>query len=243
MREGTTSIDAALKQLRRLPVEDLGFARLDTHRELRLGMPEAVYAEGKTREQVLAIARRLLESTTSPVLVTRAAPETGAALEQTFPEATYDPSARLVVVRSEERANAREDLGTTAVVTAGTSDIPVAQEAALTLEAMGGKVERISDVGVAGLHRLLEVQDVLQEADVVIVVAGMEGALPTLVGGLTPAPVIAVPTSVGYGASFEGLAALLGMLNSCSAGILVTNIDNGFGAAAAALRLLRKNAP
>jgi NCAIR mutase (PurE)-related protein len=234
--EGATRTEDALRALERLPVENLGFATLDTHRELRQGMPEAIYAEGKKAEEVVEIAARLLEATTGPVLATRVPEETARALIERFPEARHHESARLVVLRPE---NADVDLGIVAIVSAGTSDLPVADEAACVAEAVGASVARMNDVGVAGLHRLLAVEDRLREANVVIVVAGMEGALASLVGGITPAPVIAVPTSVGYGASFEGLAALLAMLNSCAAGVVVTNIDNGFGAAAFALRLLR----
>ncbi|MFN2488957.1 MAG: nickel pincer cofactor biosynthesis protein LarB [Actinomycetota bacterium] len=237
MRAGAASVDDALTALRQLPVDDLGFARLDLHRELRQGLPEAIYAEGKTAEQTVAIASRLLESTTSPVLATRTPRASAAALIEAFPDAVHSEPARLVVLRRDERA---ERLGRVAVVSAGTSDLPIAEEAALTLDALGAQPERVTDVGVAGLHRILDVQDLLQESDAVIVVAGMEGALASLVGGITAAPVIAVPTSVGYGASFEGLAALLAMLNSCAAGVAVFNIDNGFGAATFALRMLRK---
>jgi pyridinium-3,5-biscarboxylic acid mononucleotide synthase len=234
--EGVTRTEDALRALERLPVENLGFATLDTHRELRQGMPEAIYAEGKTAEQVVEIATRLLETTTGPVLATRVPDETAQALIDRFPEAKHDESARVVVLRTEKKG---VELGKVAIVAAGTSDLPVADEAACVAEAVGATVHRINDVGVAGLHRLLAVEDSLRESSVVIVVAGMEGALASLVGGITPAPVVAVPTSVGYGASFEGLAALLAMLNSCAAGVVVTNIDNGFGAAAFALRLLR----
>jgi NCAIR mutase (PurE)-related protein len=236
MKEGTASVDAALRALSRSPVEDMGFAQLDTHRELRQGIPEAIYAEGKTTEQVVAIARRLLEATTSAVLATRVNDEAGAALVDEFPDAVHHPVARLTVIRPQPSSTIT---GTITVVSAGTSDLPVAEEAALTAGALGATVERINDVGVAGIHRLLAVQDRLHESDVVIVIAGMEGALASLVGGITAAPVVAVPTSVGYGASFEGLAALLAMLNSCAAGVAVMNIDNGFGAAVFALRLLR----
>lgn len=236
MKQGTTSVDATLRALSRSPVEDMGFAQLDTHRELRQGIPEAIYAEGKTTQQVLAIARRLVEATTSAVLATRVSDEVAAALLGEFPSAEHHPVARLTVIRAQDRATVT---GTVTVVSAGTSDLPVAEEAALTAGALGATVERINDVGVAGVHRLLAVQDRLHESDVVIVVAGMEGALASLVGGITAGPVVAVPTSVGYGASFEGLAALLAMLNSCAAGVAVMNIDNGFGAAVFALRLLR----
>lgn len=234
--DGSESIDDVVSRLERLPLEDLGFARLDTHRELRQGMPEAVYAEHKTADQVVAIGRALLDRTSSAVIATRVPDETARRLLAEWPDARHDAEARLVVLRSAPDDTA--PAGSVAVVSGGTSDRPVALEAALTAEAMGLKVERIDDVGVAGLHRVLAREEVLRTSDVVIVVAGMEGALPSLVGGLTPAPVIAVPTSVGYGAAFGGLAALLGMLNSCAAGVVVTNIDNGFGAAMAALRQL-----
>ncbi len=223
--------------LRRLPVSDLGFAQLDTHRELRQGLPEAIYAEGKTTEQVVSIAARLLDSTTAPVLATRASPEVAEALHSKWDFAQYHPTARIVVMRREEKRSK----GRVAVVTAGTSDLPVAEEAAVTADALGAEVGRVTDVGVAGIHRILNSQDELVRSDVVIVIAGMEGALASLVGGISPAPVIAVPTSVGYGASFEGLAALLAMLNSCATGVAVMNIDNGFGAACFALRLLRRD--
>ena len=237
MRDGRIGVDDAVDMLSDLPFSDLGMAMLDTHRELRQGMPEAVYAEGKTVEQVLEIADRLVTSTTGPVLVTRAAEEVGAALVERFPDAVHHRAAGLVVVRSEPTPDAT---GRVAVLAAGTSDLPVADEAAFTAEALGLKVERFNDVGVAGLHRLLSVREQLAAADVLVVVAGMEGALASLVGGISPAPVVAVPTSVGYGSSFEGLAALLAMLNSCAAGVAVMNIDNGFGAAMFALRLLQK---
>jgi NCAIR mutase (PurE)-related protein len=238
MAEGNATVEDALSALRRLPIEDIGFARLDVHRELRQGFPEAIYATGKTADQVMAIASRLLETTTSPVLVTRVPADVAATLVREFPDAVHHERARLVVLRRERDVR----LGSVTVVSAGTSDMPVADEAAGVAEALGASVDRIVDVGVAGLHRLLSVQDPLIDADVVVVVAGMEGALASLVGGISPAPVIAVPTSVGYGSSFDGLAALLAMLNSCAAGITVVNIDNGFGAAVAAIRILRDRA-
>lgn len=237
VRDGEMTVDSALAALRDLPFSDLGFARVDTHRELRQGLPEAIYAEGKTPEQVVAIAAELMGSTTGPVLATRASEEQARLLLERFPQAVHHPIARLVIVRAEPALHVE---GLVAVVTAGTSDLPVAEEAAITAESLGAKVERLTDVGVAGLHRLLAVRDRLDAADVIVVVAGMEGALPSIVGGITSAPVVAVPTSVGYGSSFEGLAALLAMLNSCAAGVAVTNIDNGFGAAVFALRLLNK---
>jgi pyridinium-3,5-biscarboxylic acid mononucleotide synthase len=236
LQQGRLSVDEALLALRTLPVDDLDFARLDVHRELRQGMPEAIYAEAKEPHQTVAIARRMLYATTGPVIATRVPQATADALLEAFPEATLHAIARIVVLRAEEA----EPLGLIAVVSAGTSDLPVAEEAAVVAETMGLKVERMHDAGAAGLHRILGAQRLLHHADVVVVVAGMEGALASVVGGLTPAPVVAVPTSVGYGASFEGLAALLAMLSSCAAGVVVCNIDNGFGAAMFALRLLRK---
>jgi pyridinium-3,5-biscarboxylic acid mononucleotide synthase len=238
MRAGTTTVDDALKKLQHLPVGDLGFAKVDLHREVRQGMPEAVYAEGKTPAEVVAIGAKLLEGTTGPVLITRVTDEIADAVLADFPSAQHHARARMIVLRRDEGV----ELGTVAVVTAGTSDLPVADEAAVTAEAVGAQVVRVTDSGVAGIHRIIEEQETLRDVDVVIVVAGMEGALPSVVGGLTGAPVIAVPTSVGYGASFGGLAALLGMLNSCAAGIAVTNIDNGFGAGMLALRILRGRA-
>lgn len=235
IRAGETSPDEAVAALRRLPIEDLGFAQLDTHRELRQGFPEAIYAASKTPGEVVAIARRMLQTTTGPVLATRVPEETSVALTDAFPDAVLHEKARMVVLRE---APKRTLSGVVAVVSGGTSDLPVSEEAAVTVEALGAETRRITDVGVAGLHRLLSVQDRLHSADVVIVIAGMEGALASLVGGLVGVPIIAVPTSVGYGASFDGLAALLAMLNSCAAGVTVTNIDNGFGAAMAAVRIL-----
>jgi pyridinium-3,5-biscarboxylic acid mononucleotide synthase len=238
VEKGTVPIEEAVARLQQPPVEDLGFARLDTHRELRQGLPEAIYAESKTTEQVVAIAARLLERTTSPVFATRVRSSTAADLLEAYPGSVHHETARIVVLRSATAPDS--DLGLVAVVAAGTSDLPVAEEAAVTAETLGATVARATDVGVAGVHRVLGIEPLLRRADVVIVVAGMEAALASLVGGITPAPVVAVPTSVGYGSSFEGLAALLGMLNSCAAGIAVTNIDNGFGAAMFALRSLRK---
>lgn len=236
IKEGSTSVEETVRALQDLPISDLGFAQLDTHRELRQGLPEAIYAEGKTSDEVGAIARNLLDRTTGPVLSTRTPAETATVLVAEFPEAVHHERARLVVLRRDEPKYPGRSV---AVIAAGTSDLPVAEEAFFAGEAFGLDISRITDAGAAGLHRILAVQDLLREATAVIVVAGMEGALPTIVGGLTAAPVIAVPTSVGYGSSFEGLAALLAMLNSCAAGVTVTNIDNGFGAAAFALRLVR----
>ncbi|MGI8708375.1 MAG: nickel pincer cofactor biosynthesis protein LarB [Actinomycetota bacterium] len=238
MEEGTTSLEDALALLQRVPVEDLGFARVDTHRELRQGFAEAIYAEGKTADQVVAIATQLTEHSSAPILATRVPDQTATALLAAFPDARHHELARLVVIRPSR--NVEHPLGTVAVVTAGTSDLAVAEEAAVTAQALGATVGRVTDVGVAGVHRVLAVQDELRTADVVIVVAGMDGALPSLIGGIVAAPVVAVPTSVGYGAAFDGLAALLTMLNSCAAGVAVVNIDNGFGGAMFALRALRR---
>jgi hypothetical protein len=212
---------------------DLGFARVDTDRLARTGIPEVVYAAGKTGEEVLAIVTTLRAAAPDrPALVTRAAPATVAALRARWPDATVDRTT--VAVGPLPPA-----VGVVAVVSAGTSDEPVAAEAATTARVLGAGVVRVTDVGVAGLHRVLDARPVLQDADVVIVVAGMEGALPSVVGGLVGTPVVAVPTSVGYGASLQGLAALLGMLNSCAAGVVVCNIDNGFGAGVFASRVAR----
>ncbi len=235
VESGETSIDDAVCALAALPVEDIDVARLDLHRELRQGMPEAIYAEGKTTEQVAKIAETLLDRNSGPVIATRVPSDVARDLVTRYPQCVHHGAARVVIFREETE----RELGDIAVVCAGTSDLAVAEEAAVVAEAAGARVERITDVGVAGLHRLLAVQDRLHRADVVIVIAGMEGALASLVGGITSSPVVAVPTSIGYGASFEGLAALLAMLNSCAAGVAVMNIDNGFGAAMFALRTLR----
>jgi pyridinium-3,5-biscarboxylic acid mononucleotide synthase len=227
---------AALERLRQLPCEDLPFARIDHHRALRQGQPEVVFCEGKTLEQVVAICDRL-EAATGSFLGTRASAAMATALQARFPRVVWNETARTVLLSPVDAPAAAR--GPVLIVSAGTSDLPVAEEAAVVAEAFGTRVERLVDVGVAGIHRLLAAGDALQQARVVIVVAGMEGALPSVVGGLVAVPVIAVPTSVGYGAAFGGLAALLGMLNSCAAGVTVVNIDNGFGAAAAASRICR----
>jgi pyridinium-3,5-biscarboxylic acid mononucleotide synthase len=217
---------------------DLGFARVDTDRERRCGFPEVVFGGGKTPSEVAAIARVILER--GPVLlVSRANAEQYAALVTDFPEARWHERGRCITV---ERQAMPKTVGRIAIVCAGTSDLPVADEAAITAEVFGNHVVRFSDVGVAGLHRLLAVRDELEASTVVIVIAGMEGALPSAVAGLVSKPVIAVPTSVGYGASFGGIAALLGMLNSCGSGVTVVNIDNGFGAAYAAAQIVRLTA-
>lgn len=221
------SIDQGVKELKQLPFKDLGFAKVDLHRELRQEHPEVVFCQGKTPEQVQEIVKLLAEKSNN-ILATRANEEIYEAIKKVIPEAQYHKLARIVMVNEHREITKK---GSILVVSAGTADLPVAEEAVITAEAFGNKVERLYDVGVAGLHRLLAHIDKLQEARVIIVVAGMEGALASVVGGLVNKPVIAVPTSVGYGASFNGLAALLAMLNSCAAGVGVCNIDNGFGAA------------
>jgi NCAIR mutase (PurE)-related protein len=238
--DGTLAPEAALERLRHFPEEDIGIARIDHHRAIRLGHPEVVLSSHKTVGQVVAIAGRLAAAHGS-FLCTRVSEEQGRALVTAHPRAVWNALARTVYLASEgERP---DPIGTVAVVCAGTSDLPVADEAAVVAEAFGLGVRRIVDVGVAGLHRLLRVEADLVQADVLIVVAGMEGALPSVIGGLVRSPVIAVPTSVGYGASFGGVAALLAMLNSCAEGITVVNIDNGFGAAVAAYRILAGRLP
>ena len=226
VREGSVDVDSALGRLRHMPFEDLGFAKVDHHRALRQGMPEVIFGIGKTPEQVAQIAARLLENA-SNVLVTRADPAVAAGLQARIGDAEYFPASRAIRVW---RDRALRGKGKIAVVCAGTSDIPVAEEAQVTAEVMGNQVEAIYDVGVSGIHRLMNSRERLTEARAIVVCAGMEGALPSVVGGLVACPVIAVPTSVGYGASFQGLAALLGMLNSCASNVTVVNIDNGFGA-------------
>ena len=235
---GRLTPKAALDRLRHLPFEDLPFARIDHHRSLRQGQPEVVFCEGKTPDQVTAICERL-EAVDGMFLGTRASEAVAARLRDRFPRMLWNPLARTVHLPPAEQPERAPVTGSILVVSAGTSDLPIAEEAAVVAEAFGHAVERLVDVGVAGMHRLLAAGEQLQKARVVIVVAGMEGALPSVVGGLVSAPVIAVPTSVGYGASFGGLAALLAMLNSCAAGVTVVNIDNGFGAAAAASRICR----
>lgn len=229
---GAVPPEKALDRLRDLPFENLGYAHVDHHRALRTGYPEVIFCQGKTRDQVIGIAKRIVEHG-AQVLATRVSAEIGQAMTENFPAADYDQVARTVVVRPPDAATPTPK-GQVTVVSAGTSDLPVAQEAVVTARAMGARVESIFDVGVAGIHRLLAYRDQLRAARVIVVVAGMEGALASVVGGLIDAPVIAVPTSIGYGASFNGLAALLAMLNSCASGVLVVNIDNGFGAGYAA---------
>lgn len=236
VQRGAISTDSALEQLSRLPYEDAVFAKIDHHRSLRLGLPEVIYAAGKSAKQVAEIFARMAAAGGS-VIATRATAEAFEAVRDRVSGAQYHSEARIIGLAAATPVAA---VGRIAVVCAGTSDLPVAEEAAVSAEYLGVEVDRIVDVGVAGLHRVLAQTDVLAKAQVVIVCAGMEGALPSVVGGLVPAPVIAVPTSVGYGAAFGGLTALLGMLNSCSPNVCVVNIDNGFGAAYVAAMAVRR---
>lgn len=224
--EGKMDPREAMEQLKELPYQDIGFANIDQHRNIRTGHPETIYCEGKTPEQVAAIIDKM-KVKNSNILGTRASAEVFEKVREVAPEAVYYPVARVFTVKKSDEMQSEKVI---AVITAGTSDIPVAEEAAITAETMGNQVDRIYDVGVAGIHRLFARLDRIRSANVIIVVAGMEGALASVVGGLVDKPVIAVPTSVGYGASFGGVAALLTMLNSCAAGVAVVNIDNGFGA-------------
>jgi hypothetical protein len=233
VRTGATSPEAAAAQLRHLPYENLGFARMDNHRALRQGFPEVIFCQGKTVEQVAAIAVRIVERHDT-LLATRATPEMFEAVRAAAPHAAYHPLSRAIVVK---RSRAARAVGRILVMSAGTSDIPVAEEAAVTADILGSRVETVYDVGVAGLHRVLDQRAALEAARVVVVAAGMDGVLPSVVGGLVDRPVVAVPTSIGYGASFHGVAALLTMLNSCAAGVAVVNIDNGFGAGVLAHRI------
>jgi pyridinium-3,5-biscarboxylic acid mononucleotide synthase len=234
---GKVSADEALQLLKGLPFEDLGFAKVDHHRPLRTGFPEVIFGSGKTAEQIIEIARSLNERAQN-VLITRIDPSVAERLRAAFPDLSYSSHARVATI-----IHTRPEIvgrGLVLVIAAGTSDIPVAEEAALTAELLGNNVERVHDVGISGIHRLFAHQDQLRAAAVLVVVAGMEGALPSVVAGLVDRPVIAVPTSIGYGASFGGLAALLAMLNSCAAGVTVVNIDNGFGAGVAASLINRR---
>lgn len=234
--KGELDLDEALARLRSLPFESLGFACIDHHRSLRKGISEVIFGEGKSPEQIIAIMERITQQGDN-VLVTRLSREKSRSILERFPTSTYHDEARVLtlLIHPVEQTGRGKIL----VISAGTSDIPVAQEAAVTAKFMGNKVETIFDVGVAGIHRLVAHAERLKEASVIIVVAGMEGALPSVVGGLVDSPIIAVPTSIGYGASFHGLAALLSMLNSCASGVVVVNIDNGFGAAYAATLINR----
>ncbi|AEE91823.1 MAG: nickel pincer cofactor biosynthesis protein LarB [Tepidanaerobacter acetatoxydans] len=235
LQAGDVTVDDVLKELKNLPYENLEFARIDNHRSLRRGVPEVIYCQGKTTTQVVEITRHMLKSGNN-VMGTRADLKTFHEVQLIAPDAKYYEPARIFAVQQEE---VLKNEGIIAVVTAGTSDIPVAEEAAVTAELFGNPVERLYDVGVAGIHRLLMNMKVIQSARVIIVVAGMEGALASVVGGLVDKPVVAVPTSIGYGANFHGLSALLAMLNSCAGGVSVVNIDNGFGAAYVAHQINR----
>ncbi len=235
LQQGKMTVEAALERLRALPFEDLGYAKIDHHRSLRQGLPEVVLAQGKTPEQVATIMSRLAENNRL-VIATRADAATYHEVNQYLSQAHYYPEARIIGVG--EPFKVEPDTPYALVLTGGTADLPVAEEAAVTTELLGVRVERLYDVGVAGIHRLLAYRERIQAAGVCIVVSGMEGALASVVGGLVRVPVIAVPTSVGYGASFGGLAALLGMLSSCTPGVGVVNIDNGFGAGVLAWRIL-----
>ncbi|MEQ1948829.1 MAG: nickel pincer cofactor biosynthesis protein LarB [Bryobacteraceae bacterium] len=230
VRSGSVAVDTALERMRHMPFEDLGFAKVDHHRSLRHGMPEVIFGKGKTAEQILAIGKAVLAKS-SNLLITRIAPEAATQVLNEIEGGEYFPASGALRFWRDRTMRGK---GQIAVVCAGTSDLPVAEEAQITAEVMGNEVITLHDVGVAGIHRLMNNRDKLAAARVVIVCAGMEGALPSVVGGLVMAPVIAVPTSVGYGASFNGLAALLGMLNSCASNVTVVNIDNGFGAGYAA---------
>ncbi len=238
VKDGQVGIDEAMQRLRLLPFEDLGFARVDHHRQLRRGFPEVIFCPGKTIEQIIRIFESLAARGNN-VLATRASPEVFEALSKTgkFPAARYEELSRAIVLEQKELPQSKSVLP---IVTAGTADLPVAMEAKVTAEIMGQRTEIVCDVGVAGLHRLFGHLPDLQKANIIIVVAGMEGALASVLGGLVSCPVIAVPTSVGYGSSFQGLSALLTMLNSCASGITVVNIDNGFSAAVTATLINRK---
>ena len=233
LRNGEISVDEALLRLKLAPFEDLGFAKVDHHRALRQGVAEVIYGAGKTVEQILGIAENMQANGQKTILITRLSPEAAAKIGNVY-EMNYHAQARLGVIGE---IPAADGIGTIVVATGGTADIPVAEEAAVTAEVFGNEVVRLYDVGVAGLHRLLAHLDELMGASVIVAVAGMEGALASVIGGLTDCPVIAVPTSVGYGASFEGLSALLSMLNSCASGVAAVNIDNGFGAGYLASRI------
>lgn len=226
VRQGRMSVDDALLQLKLEPFQDLGYAKVDHHRRVRQGVPEVIYGAGKTPEQIIGIVSAMKQAGQDAILITRLSPEAAAAVEQAHP-LDYHSAGRIATIGSLPEP---DGLGTVVIATGGTSDVPVAEEAAVTAQALGNRVRKLYDVGVAGVHRLLAHVELVMEASVIIAIAGMEGALASVVGGLADCPVIAVPTSVGYGASFQGLSALLSMLNSCASGISVVNIDNGFGA-------------
>lgn len=226
VKDGTISVEDAVMKLKVAPFEDIGFAKVDLHRKLRQGVAEIIYGAGKTPEQIITIAETLQKNNQNTILITRLSQESAEIIEKSYP-LDYHSDARIGIIGTLPKP---DGIGKIVVATGGTSDIPVAEEAALTVEALGNEVTRLYDVGVAGLHRLLAHSDDIMSASVIIAIAGMEGALASVIGGLADCPVIAVPTSVGYGASFHGLSALLSMLNSCASGVSVVNIDNGFGA-------------
>ena len=225
-KNGKISLSEVLDKLKNLPYEDLGFAKIDNHRLLRKGFPETVFCPGKTIDQIIKIVETMSNKNHN-ILLTKAEKKVFNALKKKYHDAEYNEAAKVIVIRKEKKKSSK---GNILIITAGTSDIPIAEEAFVTAELMGNKVEKVYDVGVAGVHRLFDIKDKIFNANVVIVVAGMEGALASIVGGLTSKPVIAVPTSIGYGASFKGIAPLLTMMNSCAEGVVVVNIDNGFGA-------------
>jgi hypothetical protein len=233
VRTGKVDVNTALERLRHLPFEDVTYAHIDHHRQLRNGMPEVIYCEGKTLEQIVGITKRMLANS-STILATRASETIYKSVRKLDRRAVYNQASRSIVVQKKEKTRTK---GVILILTAGTSDIPVAEEAAVTADMLGSSVQTIYDVGVAGIHRILSKRDLLDSARVIVVAAGMDGALPSVVGGLVDKPVIAVPTSVGYGAGFQGLAPLLTMLNSCASGVAVMNIDNGFGAGVLAHRI------
>jgi len=238
VKKGSMSDTQALEALKTLPFEDLGFANIDHHRSIRKGFPEVIYGKGKTTEQIIKIIKNMSSKKYPTILATRIDKKKAPKIKKAFPKSKYHPASGALTLTTGKIEN--KGFGTILIVSAGTSDIPVAEEAIVTAEIMGNHVEHVYDVGVAGIHRLMNQKDKIIQANVIVVVAGMEGALPSVVGGLVSRPVIAVPTSTGYGASFGGIAALLGMLNSCSAGVSVVNIDNGFGAGYMASLINRK---
>jgi len=225
-KAGKVKLNTVLEKIRSMPYEDLGFAKIDTHREVRKGFPETIFCQGKTKLQIISITEKLSKNHQN-VLLTKANKNIYSSIKKIYPKANYNEHAKTIVIKNYKP---KQKKGKILIITAGTSDIPVAEEAAVTAEIMGNKVEKVYDVGVAGVHRLFDIKDKIFSANVIIVVAGMDGALPSIVGGLASNPVIAVPTSVGYGASFKGVAPLLTMLNTCAEGVVVVNIDNGFGA-------------
>lgn len=234
-KNGNISIEKVLEEIRKLPYKDISYAKIDTHRNIRKGYPETIFCIGKSIPQIIGILENMLKSNTN-ILLTKADEKIYNAIRERYPEAIYNEIAKTIVFQREKL----EPVGRILIITAGTSDIPIAEEAAVTIEVMGCNVEKIYDVGVAGVHRLLDIMDKLMDASVVIVIAGMDGALASIVGGLSDKPVIAVPTSIGYGASFNGISPLLTMLNSCAEGIAVVNIDNGFGAGYFASMITRR---